>query len=101
MWQLRLNKRLETKGIEPSFRRCDRHVLPLHHVPGITNLSCLLMLTGHCIEKPLLINYFPQADLKAGYETIYYRIRWCSNFVIAGARCGTGRCNEAYPADTA
>lgn len=26
-------KRLETKGIEPSFLRCDRSVLPLHHVP--------------------------------------------------------------------
>lgn len=25
---------METKGIEPSFRRCDRRVLPLHHVPG-------------------------------------------------------------------
>lgn|GEM_PF-5000383 len=24
---------VETKGIEPSFRRCDRRVLPLHHVP--------------------------------------------------------------------
>lgn len=24
---------METKGIEPSFRRCDRRVLPLHHVP--------------------------------------------------------------------
>jgi hypothetical protein len=27
---------LETKGIEPSFRRCDRRVLPLHHVPRTT-----------------------------------------------------------------
>ena len=27
-------KGMETKGIEPSFRRCDRRVLPLHHVPG-------------------------------------------------------------------
>jgi hypothetical protein len=27
------DKRMETKGIEPSFRRCDRRVLPLHHVP--------------------------------------------------------------------
>ena len=27
-------RRLETKGIEPSFPRCDRGVLPLHHVPG-------------------------------------------------------------------
>jgi hypothetical protein len=26
-------KGMETKGIEPSFRRCDRRVLPLHHVP--------------------------------------------------------------------
>ena len=25
---------METKGIEPSFPRCDRGVLPLHHVPG-------------------------------------------------------------------
>ena len=25
---------METKGIEPSFRRCDRRVLPLHYVPG-------------------------------------------------------------------
>ncbi len=24
---------METKGIEPSFLRCDRSVLPLHHVP--------------------------------------------------------------------
>ena len=24
---------METKGIEPSFPRCDRGVLPLHHVP--------------------------------------------------------------------
>jgi len=29
------DKDLETKGIEPSFRRCDRRVLPLHHVPRI------------------------------------------------------------------
>ena len=27
---------METKGIEPSFPRCDRGVLPLHHVPEIT-----------------------------------------------------------------
>jgi hypothetical protein len=27
------SKEMETKGIEPSFRRCDRRVLPLHHVP--------------------------------------------------------------------
>ena len=26
---------METKGIEPSFRHCERRVLPLHHVPGI------------------------------------------------------------------
>ena len=26
---------LETKGIEPSFPRCDRGVLPLHYVPNI------------------------------------------------------------------
>ena len=30
------SKRMETKGIEPSFPRCDRGVLPLHHVPEIT-----------------------------------------------------------------
>ena len=30
------SRRLETKGIEPSFPRCDRGVLPLHHVPEIT-----------------------------------------------------------------
>jgi len=29
------DSRMETKGIEPSFPRCDRGVLPLHHVPGI------------------------------------------------------------------
>ena len=29
-------EQMETKGIEPSFRRCDRRVLPLHHVPEIT-----------------------------------------------------------------
>ncbi len=27
---------METKGIEPSFPRCDRGVLPLHHVPETT-----------------------------------------------------------------
>ncbi len=27
---------METKGIEPSFPRCDRGVLPLHHVPEST-----------------------------------------------------------------
>ncbi len=27
---------VETKGIEPSFPRCDRGVLPLHHVPRTT-----------------------------------------------------------------
>ena len=27
---------METKGIEPSFPRCDRGVLPLHYVPEIT-----------------------------------------------------------------
>ena len=26
-------REVETKGIEPSFPRCDRGVLPLHHVP--------------------------------------------------------------------
>ena len=26
---------MEMKGIEPSFPRCDRGVLPLHHIPGI------------------------------------------------------------------
>ena len=30
------NEPVETKGIEPSFPRCDRGVLPLHHVPEIT-----------------------------------------------------------------
>ena len=29
-------RRLETMGIEPTFLRCDRSVLPLHHVPGIS-----------------------------------------------------------------
>ena len=27
---------MEMEGIEPSFPRCDRGVLPLHHIPGIT-----------------------------------------------------------------
>jgi len=30
------NAQVETKGIEPSFPRCDRGVLPLHHVPETT-----------------------------------------------------------------
>jgi len=30
------NEPVETKGIEPSFPRCDRGVLPLHHVPETT-----------------------------------------------------------------
>ena len=30
------SRRMETKGIEPSFPRCDRGVLPLHYVPEIT-----------------------------------------------------------------
>lgn len=42
---------VETKGIEPSFRRCDRRVLPLHHVPG-----------DHCryitVYRPKVKNYF-------------------------------------------
>ena len=29
---------MEMEGIEPSFPRCDRGVLPLHHIPGITLL---------------------------------------------------------------
>jgi hypothetical protein len=29
--------RMETKGIEPSFPRCDRGVLPLHYVPKNIN----------------------------------------------------------------
>jgi len=29
------NAGMETKGIEPSFPRCDRGVLPLHYVPGV------------------------------------------------------------------
>jgi hypothetical protein len=28
---------METMGIEPTFPRCDRGVLPLHHVPYSEN----------------------------------------------------------------
>lgn len=34
---------METKGIEPSFPRCDRGVLPLHHVPE-TTFGILILL---------------------------------------------------------
>ncbi len=35
------SKGMETKGIEPSFRHCERRVLPLHHVPGINSRYCI------------------------------------------------------------
>jgi len=34
--------RMETKGIEPSFPRCDRGVLPLHYVPE-TTYECVIL----------------------------------------------------------
>ena len=44
---------MEMKGIEPSFPRCDRGVLPLHHIPGITFCDDILpkhihKSTGFC-----------------------------------------------------
>ena len=41
-------KKMETKGIEPSFPRCDRGVFPLHYVPKITFKS-------YFIEQPAKI----------------------------------------------
>ena len=36
---------METKGIEPSFPRCDRGVLPLHYVPETTVEYVILLKT--------------------------------------------------------
>jgi integrase len=42
------NARVETKGIEPSFPRCDRGVLPLHHVPEKSFHSHFSRYGGEC-----------------------------------------------------
>ena len=41
-WRFGRCGKMETKGIEPSFPRCDRGVLPLHHVPEIILFYFLL-----------------------------------------------------------
>jgi hypothetical protein len=45
---------LETKGIEPSFRRCDRRVLPLHHVPKTLSRY----FTAWCLKVKNLLKAF-------------------------------------------
>ena len=59
---------METKGIEPSFPRCDRGVLPLHYVPETTNTILLKTLSrfnlffaafSESSELPCIVaNYF-------------------------------------------
>ena len=61
---------METKGIEPSFPRCDRGVLPLHHVPETTieyailqerfrNSTYFYAAFGESSELPRIVaNYF-------------------------------------------
>lgn len=50
------DKHLETKGIEPSFWRCDRHVLPLHHVPR-DNHECYFTRYRSDVNCPLSSSY--------------------------------------------
>ena len=52
---------VETKGIEPSFRRCDRRVLPLHHVPG-TESSAIVAAGG---RKSSVVQLLLAKSLKA------------------------------------
>ena len=64
-------KRMETKGIEPSFPRCDRGVLPLHYVPETTfeyaillktlpkfNLILFLAAFDESSELPLIVAHY-------------------------------------------
>ena len=49
---IRHTRELETKGIEPSFPRCDRGVLPLHHVPEHCSVFC------YCTRWPRKVKPF-------------------------------------------
>ena len=70
---------METKGIEPSFPRCDRGVLPLHHVPEITfeyvilqerfwNSTYFYADFGKSSELPLIVanDFFYRLTLRLG-----------------------------------
>jgi len=72
--------RMETKGIEPSFPRCDRGVLPLHHVPEIT-FECVILQErfrnstyfyadfGESSELPLIVanDFFYRLTFRLGF----------------------------------
>jgi len=48
---------LETKGIEPSFPRCDRGVLPLHHVPRMCLQNSIIPHIGR--HATIFAGFFP------------------------------------------
>ena len=52
---------METKGIEPSFPRCDRGVLPLHHVPDY-RLSAIIIAASP--EAKLFFNFLAANKLR-------------------------------------
>jgi hypothetical protein len=73
-------KKMETKGIEPSFPRCDRGVLPLHHVPETTfehvilqerfrNSSYFYADSGESSELPRIIanDFFYRLTCRLGF----------------------------------
>ena len=71
---------METEGIEPSFPRCDRGVLPLHHVPEITfeyvilqerfrNSTYFYAAFGENSELPRIVanDFFYRLTLRLGF----------------------------------
>ena len=71
---------METKGIEPSFPRCDRGVLPLHYVPEITfeyvilqerfrNSTYFYPAFGESSELPCIVanDFFYRLTLRLGF----------------------------------
>ena len=59
------NHPLETGGIEPPSARCDRAVIPLHHVPVSWNLDCTEIRSKH---KGVLKKLFLDAGLTLAYS---------------------------------
>ena len=73
---------METKGIEPSFPRCDRGVLPLHHVPEITFEYVILQ------ERFRNSTYFYAVfDKKLRTSTYHSKRFFLSAHVLARACC--------------
>ena len=73
---------METKGIEPSFPRCDRGVLPLHYVPEINlfELFYRIVSENQFVFKPLHAKNLELPFLIADY--LFYRLAaWLSRAV--------------------